>query len=126
MTCERTILTTQTKKSARQKHIYLGWIEDKELSYGRPTEWNQKHGFGPEHPYHGIKRAKDIPDVVKNHAQIRKEKAAAANKDAPAAFGDHIFATSSAPVARATPTSDQSEDYYSYSSESSSSTIKLP
>ena len=60
------------------KKLYLGWNKDCELAIGRPTEWNQQRGFGPEHPYHDFRSRAGIPDVIKTHAQIREEKAAAA------------------------------------------------
>ena len=70
----------KARTTKRKKNIYLGWIEDCELRVGRPSEWNQKHEFGPEHPYHGIARAADIPDVIKTHAQIREDKMRAARE----------------------------------------------
>ena len=99
--------------SMRKKHVYLGWLKDYEMMYGQPTEWNQRYDFGCEHPYYNMSAA-DIPDKVKSHHQIRKEKEAAeaarAAREAPTSSpseepeGQHSF-----PAWPASPLSEEPE-----------------
>ena len=60
-------------KTSRQKGLYLGWLPDCELAYGKPTEWNTQVPFPQLHPYQGSTSGGPVPaGVLHSHEEVLK------------------------------------------------------